>query len=310
MNDWLICKLPMPHWGRWSAAALLALVTIGIAQADTLGDAAQSGKLTLGFVTDEAPFSEKSGAGQPHGYSIDLCQKVVESVKGRAGLGQVTADYRPVSLQQGLQAVADGELDLLCGAATDTLSRRERVSFSIPIFNGGIGALISKRADPTLVRILKGEAPRTGPTWRASINRGLANHTYAVHSGTVTRAWLMKQISQRGVIVDVVEVDTHAEGIKLILEGKADAYFGDRVIVDNLVEKEPRKSDLMLIDRYFTIEPIALVLPRNDDDFRLLVDTVLSEFYRSDEFDSVYGRYFGPPSDSSKFLFKLYSREP
>ncbi|GAA5189208.1 amino acid ABC transporter substrate-binding protein [Ferrimonas gelatinilytica] len=309
MTDRFICKLPKSHWGRWTAAALLALFTLGTAQADTLSDAARTGKLTLGYVTDEAPFSEKTSAGQPEGYSIELCQKVVDAVKGRSGLGQVTAEFRPFSLQQGLQAVADGELDLLCGASTDTLSRREAVSFSIPIFNGGVGALVSKSADPTLIRVLNGEVAHTGPTWRASINRGLADHTYAVHAGTVTRSWLLNQISQRGVIVEVVEVDTHADGIKLIAEGKADAYFGDRVIVDNLLQKSPNGGDLMLIDRYFTIEPIALALPRNDDEFRLVVDTVLSEFYRSDEFDSVYGRYFGPPSESSKFLFKLYSRQ-
>ena len=37
----------------------------------------------------------------------------------------------------------------------------------------------------------------------------------------------------------------------------------------------------MVLDRYFTFEPIAFAVHRNDDDFRLVVDTSLSTLYNS-----------------------------
>ena len=49
------------------------------------------------------------------------------------------------------QAVADGWADILCGASSVTLARRELVSFSIPVFQTGISPVM--RADaPSFLR--------------------------------------------------------------------------------------------------------------------------------------------------------------
>jgi polar amino acid transport system substrate-binding protein len=278
------------------------------AAAQTLARIQGSGTFNIGFVTDEAPFSFKSADNKAAGYSVELGQKLSEALKAKLALPGLKMKYTATSLKAGLEMVADGRIDILCGAASDTLKRRERVSFSIPIFNTGIGVLLRDDAPPDLVRVLNGEEAHIGPKWRATVNRGLARHTYAVHAGTVTEEWVRDKIATLGVIAKIVTVDDHAKGVEMVDQKKADAYFADRVILEYYASGSKDYKELMVLDRYFTYEAIALAVARNGDDFRLVVDTTLSGLYRSGEIVEIYKRYFGEPGDMTLVLFQIFAR--
>jgi polar amino acid transport system substrate-binding protein len=290
-------------------AVVMALLMMPLTvSAQTLERIKSSGTFNIGFVPDQPPFSSKAETGQPTGYSIELCQKVADAAKDKPGLSGLKVKYTPTTIKAGLDMVANGEVDILCGAVTDTLQRREQVSFSIPVFNGGIGALVRKDAPPDLLRVLKGEVAHTGPIWRSTINRGLSQHTYAVDTGTTTEQWVRDKIATLGVIATVVDVDNHEKGVQMVADGKADAYFADRVILEDYFNREKGDHQLMVLERYFNYEPIALAVARTDEDFRLLVDTTLSGLYYSDDFVGLYTRFFGKPSDVTQMLFKAYAR--
>lgn len=283
-------------------AALLLPV---FASAQTLDRIRDQGVLNVGYVTDAAPFSFEAGNGAK-GYSIDLCKKVAEGVKARLGLSALNVKYTATDVQGGLASVASGDVDILCGSTTDTLQRREQVSFSLPIYNGGIGALVNDDASKELTRVLEGKVAHTGPKWRATINQGLANHNYAVHKGTVTEAWVREQIAGLGVTANIVTVDDHLSGVKMVADGKADVYFADRAI---LADQAREQKGVALYKRYFTYEPIALAVARDDSDMRLVVDTALSNLYRSPEFKQFYATHFGEPGDVTLMFFKSFSRQ-
>jgi polar amino acid transport system substrate-binding protein len=263
--------------------------------------------ISFGYV-EAAPFSSLGGKAEPSGYSIELCKRVAESVKAKLGLANMGMKYVPVTPQTVTDMVGKGEVDLLCTPAVDTLKWREKVSFSIPVFNGGIGVAVRKDADPTLLRVLKGEAAHSGPTWRATINRGLANHTYAVRAGTVSEDFVRAQIKRLGVIATVVQAEDDAKGLQMLIDRKANAYFSDRTLLEEYTSQSKDADMLMVVDRNFTEQPLALMMGRNDDDFRLAVDAALSSFYRSAEFRDLYERYFGPFGDQQTALFQLYAR--
>lgn len=286
----------------------LAIVLLpGAAAAQTLDRVKSTGDLRVAYVQSATPFSSETD-GKVTGYSIALCQRIAEALQAKLGIPKVMSVYTGASVPGALDAVANGQADILCGSTTDTLERRQRVSFSLPIYNGGIGVVLAKDAPPDLVRVLRGQEANPGPKWRATINQGLADHTYAVHQGTVTEAWVRERVATLGVIATIVPVKDHQTGVDMVEDGQADAYFADRAILLNYVNRD-KYSNLMVLDRYFTFEPIALALPRSDEDFRLLVDTALSTLYRSDDFAPLYTRYFGKPSDVTLMLFKSYARQ-
>lgn len=291
---------------RGSIIALVAGALMPVvAAAQTLDRIQSGGAIDIGFVQDAVPFSSTASGGGAQGYSIDLCMRVVDHLKSSLKLSRLDVKYTATTVSDGLGRVANGSVDILCGSTTDTLARRQKVSFSIPIYNGGIGVLIRDNAPKDLTRVLNGEVAHKGPVWRATINQGLANHTYAVHDETVTEDWVRERIASLRAQVTVVTVDTHQAGIDMVASGKADAYFADRAILSSYAES---KSDLEVLERYFTYEPIALAVARDDSDMRLAVDTALSELYLSDDFEAVYTSHFGKPGKTTLMFFKSFAR--
>ena len=80
-------------------------------------------------------------------------------------------------------ALAQGRIDLLCGAATATLERRRQVAFSIPIFPSGIGALVREDAPERLKAVLDGREPPYEPRWRGSPALVLAQRVLSARGG-------------------------------------------------------------------------------------------------------------------------------
>lgn len=277
-----------------------------VAQADTLPRIESSNTLNLGYIDDIAPFSSLQN-GEVGGYAIELCEKVVEQVKTELNLPALQVRYQSVKASQGLTAVHDGALDLLCSPSVESLTQRKQVSFSLPIYTAGLAVLVRKDAPEALVKVLNGEVAHSGPTWRATLNRGLANHTYAVKQGEATEAWIRKQQRMLGVVATVVTVNSQEEGVQLVAEGKADAFFSERMLLKTYLARRDDASAMQVLERIYEYAPVAMALPRGDEDFRLLVDTALSKAQRSGELEQIYSRYFGEPGEMVKALFKVYA---
>lgn len=294
----------MHHLSR--ATLLLAALLPLLAPAQTLDRVRASGTLTLGYLPDQPPFSTTEGEGAS-GYAIDLCQKVAEQLRGQPGLGTLKVRFVPLAPEKALDVVQAGGVDLLCSPMVETLKRRQNVAFSVPVYTAGIGVVLRKSAPLSLVKVLNGEVAQTGPTWRATLNRGLAAHSFAVQRDTVVETWARDKLRLLKVLVSLETVASPAEGVEQVANGKVDAFFANQMILRSLVAQAPANTELMVLDRRFEFEPVALALARGDDDFRLQVDTALSQLYRSGAIVPLYGKYFGAPSELDQTLFKVYS---
>ncbi len=291
------------HLGLLGAALLAAPLA---ASAQTLDRIKAAGTINLGFIDGVAPLSNKVGDAQAAGFGIDLCLPVAEAVKARLGLPALNVRLVALKAETTLASVAKGEVDLLCTPTVDTLKRRATVSYSLPVLNGGIGVLLRADAPRALRDVLNGQAAATGPIWRATVNRGLSNHTYAVRAGTVTEEWAREKTRQLNVNVRVITVDDDAKGVELVRSRQADAFFAERVL---LLENVARGSnDLVVLERKFNVEPMGLAMGRNDDDFRLLVDTALSKLLSSAAFPALYTRHFGAFDEATRAAFLGFSR--
>lgn len=301
--------------GRRSALAGLAVaplaaifLLLGAAApagaAPTLSRVRQAGVIKLGYVPDARPFSYEDEAGKPAGYSVALCEKIAAAVGAKLGMPKLRTEFVPVSLEARFDAVKQGRVDLLCGADSVTLSRREKVSFSIPVFPGGVGALMRKDAPSRMRKILAGEPEPYRPRWRASLGQILEKRVFAVRPGTTTEAWLKSKIDEFDIIATIDPVEDYDQGVDRVLARRDDVLFGDRAILLDAARTSPAAGELLVLDRRFTYEALALALQRTDEDFRLLVDRTLSELYRSDEIKAVYSPYFGEPDSEAQRFFR------
>jgi len=273
------------------------------ASAATLDRMQQTGKLTLGYRADARPFAYKDESGNAAGFAVGLCQQVADKIKSDQGLSTLTVEWVPVTVEEELQAVRDGKVDLLCGAA-ETLTSRKDVDFSVPVFPGGIGALLRANAPVGLREVLSGRPP-SGPLWRGYPAQLIEKQTLSVVSGTPSEKWLADSLDKLQLTAKVEPVKNYEEGIQRVLDGSSNVFFADRSILLDAARRGPSASDLTVLKRQFTYAPIALALERNDADFRLVVDRALSQLFGSQEFHDLYVKWFGQPNESVDTFFKL-----
>ena len=103
----------------------------------------------------------------------------------------------------------------------------------------------------------------------------------------------------------VVPVKGYDAGVQSVLDRSSNVFFADRSILLDAAKRSPSAGDLTVLDRQFTYVPFALALERNDADFRLVVDRTLSQFFGSEEFHSLYVKWFGEPDESTAMFFRL-----
>jgi ABC-type amino acid transport substrate-binding protein len=107
------------------------------------------------------------------------------------------------------------------------------------------------------------------------------------------------------VTAEFVPVKTSAEGAALLLAGKADAYASDRVVLAG-IKLAQAHDELELINQDFSFEPYALVIRRDDPDFRLAVNRALVGLYKSGEIDAVYVKWLAPLGQPGPLLNAMF----
>jgi len=276
---------------------LLALFLIGactvlpasISSAQTLDRIAQTKRIKLGVVSGQPPFAFRDAGGKYGGYAVDLCTIVANEIGKRASAPPI--EYVETSLTDAFDAVATGKVDLLCGAVTASLSRRETVDFSEPIFATGTTALLRVNAPLIFQEFFSGERQTLPP--RSLEMTPFAVLRLGVRDDTTTETALREAVKKQGYKAEILVFPAHSEGLAALEGGKIDAYFADRALLVDLQAKARRPSDFVIGKRLFTREPYAIALRRGDADFRLLIDRALSRFYATPEFLTLLSRYFG-----------------
>jgi ABC-type amino acid transport substrate-binding protein len=260
------------------------------APAQTLERIAATKTIRIGFVPDQAPFAMLGPDGKPAGYAIDLCNQVVARI-GQTVPGLSTG-YTQLKLADAFASLAAGQVDLLCGALTITLKRRETVDFSQPIFVTGASALLRSDSPQDLRELFLGEHKISPP--RSPSLHPFAQSRIGVRNGSSTKAALSKAIDAGKYSAVIVPYDTHAEGLAAIQDRDIDAYVADRALLIGLLERSPDSALLVLGTRLLTRETYGIALKRGDSDLRLLIDRALSAFYATADFGALLRKYFGP----------------
>jgi ABC-type amino acid transport substrate-binding protein len=292
------------------AFALLAPAYLLHAQAvqtsaDTLARVRQAGTLRLGYYPNAQPFSYQDAAGKPAGYAVALCQEIATDLKTELGLPTLAVEFVSVTTADRYDVLQQGKVDLLCGPSVETLARRKEAAFSIPIFPAGVGALM--RADaPAQVRdvLAGGEAPYR-PQWRGTISMALQKRTFSAVAGTTVLTWLNGRQKELKIDSKIVPVESNDAGVQQVLDGNTDVLFGERSILLDAAKRSPSAGKLIVLDRIFTYEPLALALARGDEEFRLRVDRSLSRLYRTGAIQTIYKSYFGDPGENTLTFFRL-----
>jgi glutamate/aspartate transport system substrate-binding protein len=254
----------------------------------TLKKVADSGALTIGYRENSLPFSYTGSDGKPAGYSIDLCKEIAVAVQQELKLPNMAVRWVPVTPENRVDAVANGTIDIECGSTTASLSRQEKVDFTLMTFVDGASLLIAEGSGLKTVADLAGK--RIG-----------------VVPGTTTEKAVADFLRSQSLTVTVVPVKDHDEGLAALQTSKIEAYASDRIILVGLVLQARGTSRYALISDDLSYEPYGFMVRRDDSAFRFLANRVLARIYRSGAIGTIYSKWFGALGKPTPALVLMYA---
>jgi glutamate/aspartate transport system substrate-binding protein len=265
--------------GLMIAAALLVGVSVPAGAQGlegTLKKVKETGAITIGHRDSSIPLSYLDDKLQPIGFSIELCKRVAEAVKARLGLPNLTVKYNPVTSATRIPLVANGTVDIECGSTANMTSRQTQVGFSYTFFV------------PQFKWITRtNSAIRTGDDLRSK--------TVAVTAGTNTALFVNKMNNEGKLGMTIMQGKDHAESFLLVETGRASAWMEDDILIAGFRANAKNPADFKLLDRSYPSDPYALMITRDDQQFKALVDETLAALMRSGEFEKLYTRWFESP---------------
>jgi len=239
----------------------------------TLQQIKKSGQIKIGYRVSEPPMSFLDKDGNPTGYSIDLCKSIAIEVENKIG-ADVKVEYVPVTAEGRFKALGDNKIDILCGSTTKTLSRSELVDFTQLTFVTGASLMTLKDN-------------------KDFDSSGLDGKKIGVVKATTTARELKKLIRETSTDAEVVLFNSANESIDALRKKKIDAFSSDQIVLIGIALKTDDPMSFEISDSVFSFEPFALAVRRNDADFRLVADRVISHLYRSKKILEIYDKWIG-----------------
>lgn len=262
---------------RWAGGLAVACLA-GMAGAETvLERIGAGGKLVIAHRESSVPFSYMdTQSGKPVGYAVDLCQRLAEAVRRKTGRKDMAVEFLQVTPANRIAMVEQGKADLECGSTTNNAERREKVAFTVPHFITGARLLV-KAASP-IDRI-----------------EDLMGKKLVSTKGTTPLKAAEQANRERLMGITLVEAPDHARALEMVEKGEADAFVMDDVLLYGLAASRPDPKALKVVGRFLTTEPLAIMLPRNDPEFKKLVDEEMRRLITSREIYPIYDKWFAKP---------------
>ncbi len=228
--------------------------------------------IRVAYRPDATPFSFNNDKG-PAGYSVELCQAVVQLMAQQAGVSDIKITWVPVTAQTRFTAISSGQADIECSSSSVTLGRMKEVDFSNFIFVESTGVAVKRASNFQSLTDMTGKK-------------------IAVVAGTTNEKAVMEQSKVHNLNITVVNVKDRDEGTSLLNDGKVDGYASDKLLLVGTQVKNPEA--FMMLPDDLSIEAYGIALPRGDWAMRLSVNTGLAQIYRSGQILVLFKRWFDP----------------
>jgi len=268
----------------WIAAALVAFSTHAFAQdapdgvdaeklEGTLKKIRDSGVVTIGYREASFPFSYTvAGGSRPIGYSIELCQEIVDDISAALDGRELEVKYVSVTSETRIPAIVSGRIDLECGSTTNNVERQKQVAFS-PIFFVAGTKLMVRSASPI------------------KSYRDLAGKTVAVTAGTTNEQEMRRLSDQFKLNLNLLVGRDHDESYQNVASGKAVAFATDDALLYGFIARK-KAHDFIVVGDYLSYDPYGIMYRRNDPQMKKVVDGAFRRLAETRGLEDIYVRWF------------------
>jgi glutamate/aspartate transport system substrate-binding protein len=261
-----------------AAVILSSLALPAVAQdlSGTLKKIKDSGTATMGVRESSGGLSFTLGDGKFAGFHVELCQRALADVQKQLGMAKVDIKYQPVTSQNRIPLMQNGTIDIECGSTTNNATRQKDVSFAVTTYVEEVRIAVKANSGLTSIGQLNGK-------------------NVATTTGTTSVQLLRKHERGTGINFNEVFGKDHADSFLLLESGRADAFVMDGQILAGNIAKSKSPGDYKIVGEVLSVEPIAIMVRKDDPAFKKAVDNSLSALMKSGEMAKIYDKWFMQP---------------
>jgi glutamate/aspartate transport system substrate-binding protein len=259
---------------QFLALAVLAAIAAGAyAQTtDTIAKVKASGEITMGVRDSSGALSYTLGDGKYVGYHVEICQRIIGNLEKAIGK-KVAVKYLSVTSQNRIPLVQNGTVDIECGSTTNNATRQKDVAFADTTFVEEVRIAVKANSGITSIAQLKGK-------------------NVATTTGTTSVQTLRKNERANGIEFKELFGKDHADSFLLLESGRADAFVMDGSILAGNIANAKNPADFKIVGEVLSVEPIAIMIRKDDPAFKKLADDTIRGLAKSGEIAKIYDKWF------------------
>ncbi|XVJ68332.1 MAG: amino acid ABC transporter substrate-binding protein [Rhizobacter sp.] len=258
------------------AAALWAISAAQAQTTDTLKKIKDTGAVTMGVRESSGALSYTLGNNQYVGYHVEICQRALADVQKQLGLAKLDIKYQPVTSQNRIPLVQNGTIDIECGSTTNNATRQKDVSFAVTTFVEEVRIAVKANSGINSIGDLTGKK-------------------VATTTGTTSVPTLRRHERANNVNFEEVFGKDHADSFLLLESGRADAFVMDGAILAGNISRSKTPADFKIVGEVLAVEPIAIMLRKDDPAFKKAVDDSIKGMMKSGEIAKIWDKWFMQP---------------
>lgn len=260
------------------AKITLALVAAGCAltvHADTLQQIKSNGAVTMGVREASGALSYSLG-DKYVGFHVELCQHALADIQKQLGLPKLEIKYQTVTSSNRIPLLQNGTIDMECGSTTNNAARQQQVAFAVTTYVEEIRIAVKANSGIQSIAQLNG-------------------HKVATTSGTTSVQMLRKHERANGVDFQEIFGKDHTDSMLILSSGRADAFVMDAQVLAGNIAQSRSPTDYRIVGEVLGVEPIAIMLRKDDAAFKKSVDDTLRTMMKSGEMAQLYDKWFTKP---------------
>jgi len=264
--------------GSLVAAVVLLATTAGAQTASeglspTLANIKRAHVVRLGYRESSPPFSFLDQANRPIGYSLELCEAIVDEIGVEVDDANLKIEYVKVTSDDRIPAVVQNKIDLECGSTTANAERSKQVAFSPLIFVAGTKMMVPKASTVSGAADLKGK-------------------TVVVTKGT-TNEQAMHAVDRKFALgLNIITSPDHEQSYQMLVDQKADAFATDDILLYGLIARHRAQDKFRVTGEYLSYDPYGIMFRKGEPQLAAVVERTFRKLGSNRDLVPLYNKWF------------------
>jgi glutamate/aspartate transport system substrate-binding protein len=247
--------------------------TVAEGLSPTLANIKKTRVVRLGYRESSPPFSFMDPSNRPIGYSLELCEAIVEEIGIEVDDANLKIEYVKVTADDRIPAVVQNKIDLECGSTTANAERARQVAFSPLMFVAGTKLMVPKASSISAPKDLQGKT--------VVVTKGTTNEQ-AMHT-------LDKKFS---LSLNIVASPDHEQSYQMLVDGKADAFATDDILLYGLIARHKAQGQFKVVGDYLSYDPYGIMFRKGEPQLKAVVERAFRRLGSNRDLIPLYNKWF------------------